>query len=353
MKKIYRLLFTELILNFLLTYLAFFIILFSIEFLDKIDELIAVKAGLEGTMKFFLLRIPFIHSQISLYATIISIMITLNILSQKNEITVLLSSGIPVKRFFNVFLSFIVFISFLTFINDNFLTPKYIYKSETILKKGEISYNSNLSNILFKSKEGFLYVDLFIPEKNVLLNTYIVTLGSNYEGIETVLFAKVISKDNDRWTAQEATVYSNKDRQNKKITNIAIPEFEFFKNLGKHSFKSEWLGIHELFRIINAARRSGIDVNSFYYQLMVKAINLLSFFLIFYLIFPFGFQLGRNKKNVEIIFTGILILLCYTVLKTFVLKVFKTTGIDPVMPVLFIALPMLALGILNWKRHFR
>lgn len=352
MRKIYKLLFSELTLNFFLTYLAFFTILFSIEFLDKIDELVTLKIGLIGTLKFFLLRTPFIHSQISLYATIISIMITLNILSQKNEITALLSSGVPIKRLFTVFLSFSLLLSLITFYNDNFISPKYSYKSEAMLKKGVFADDSKLSDILFKSKDGFIFVNLFVPEKNILLNTYIVNLENNYTGIESVFFAKVISKEVEGWKAKEVMIYDYKKRQSKRLTNIDVPEFEFFKNLGKHSFKSEWLSINEILKIIHTANKAGVDVRNFYYQLMIRTINVLAFFLIFFLIFPFGFQLGRNKKNVEIIFIGIVILLCYTVIKTFILKIFRTTGVNPFLPVLFITVPLLGLGLLNWKKHF-
>lgn len=351
MRKIYKLIFTELFINFVITYLAFFTIILSIDFLDKIDDLITQKFSLYEILTFFFLRTPFIHLQINLYVTIISIMITLNILAQKNETTSLLAAGVNIKKIFWVFSVFVMFSAFLSFLNDNFIYPKSSYKSENMLKKDVIGSESKVSNLMFKSKDGFIFIDLFIPEKNILFDTYIVKLNEDRTGIETVLFSKITYRSGEIWKTKEGVLYNYPKHSEQKLNEVELVEIDFFKNFGKSSFKKDWLGINDILKIIVSGEKSGIDVKIYYYQLLDKIINFLSFFILFYLVFPFGFQLGRNKKNIEIIFIGILILLCFTVAKTFVFKVFKTSGIPPAFPLILLTIPLLILGFINWKKN--
>lgn len=352
MKKIYKLIFTELILNFVITYLAFFTIILSIDFLDKIDDLITQKFSLYEILKFFFLRTPFIHLQINLYVTIISIMVTLNILAQKNETASLLGAGVNVKKIFWVFSVFVIFLAFSSFVNDNFLYPKSSYKSESLLKKDSIGTESKVSNLMFKTKDGFIFINLFIPEKTILFDTYIVKLNEDRAGLDTVLFSKITYRSGDLWKTREGILYNYTSHSEQKLNDVALVEIDFFKNFGKTSFKNDWLGISDILKIIVSGEKSGIDVKTYYYQLLDKIINFLSFFMLFYIVFPFGFQLGRNKKNIEIIFVGILILLCFTVAKTFVFKVFRSSGVSPALPLIFLTIPLLVLGFINWKRHF-
>lgn len=350
--KIKRLLLTELSTNFFLSYLAFFTIALSLEFVDKIDDLITIKVGTIGILKYFLFRLPYIHSQISLYSTMIAVMITLNILSQKNEITALLSSGIKVNRIFYIFLIFITLTSSLTFLVDNFITPKYNQKSEKLLKGILSPTSTNLTNIFFKTDDGFLFVNFFIPEKNILLNTYLVTLSKNYERIDKVIHVKTITEEENKWIARDAIIYDFPSQKSQRLSMFQIPEIEFLKTLSKNSAKSEFFTLEELIKTIYTAKSFGIDVTLFYYYITTKLINFLSFFALFYLIFPFGFQLGRNKKNMEIIFIGIIILLAYTVFQSFVIKIFRPMGVNPIIPLLTLFTPLFVSGRLNWKRHF-
>lgn len=353
MKKIYKLIFAEIMFSFVMTYLSFFTILFSIDFLDKIDDIVTQKIGTPGTLRFFLLRLPFIHSQITLYSTIISIMITLNIMAQKNETTALLTSGVSVKKIFSVFLIFITITSSVTFLNDNFILPRCNYEAEKIIKK-DSSDNRNfaISDLIFKTKEGFIYVNLFVPGKNILVDTYIVKLNHNKTGLDSVFYSKQIFRDRDGWKAKEGTVYDYKDHSVKRLRQAFFQEFDFFDNISKSSIKFEWLDIKDIVRVITSAENAGIEVKNFYYLLLTRVLDFLSFFLLFYLVFPFGFQLGRNKKNIEIIFVGILILLIFTVIKTFILKIFRTQGLNPIIPLSLILFPLFIAGTVNWKKNF-
>lgn len=351
MKRLYSFLYSELLLNFLLTYFAFFTIVFSIEFLDKIDDLINLKVTSSDMLQFFLFRFPFIHSQISLYVTIISIMITLNILSQKNEITALLSLGINIKRIFYIVLMFVTVVASISFYNENFIYPISDYNAELLLKRDKNLSSRNLTNMILRNKDGFIFIKNFMPEKNILLNTYIVKINPNNE-IETILFAPVTKNDKDQIIADEASIINYKEHSTEIKKQYPLPEIALLKKMGAVSYKLDWLGFNDLVQLIKSGTKFGINVKSYFYQLCIKFINFISFFTIFFLIFPYGFQLGRNKKNIEIIFLGILILLVYTVAKTLIIKIFKTAGATPIIPISIIVFPMLIFGLLNWKQHF-
>ncbi len=63
--------------------------------------------------------------------------------------------------------------------------------------------------------------------------------------------------------------------------------------------------------------------------------------------------LKNDKKNVEIIFYGILILLLFTVARTVIFKMLKTVGGNPYISLMLIVLPPILAGYINWRKQLR
>ena len=116
MKILRRLFLKELINTFIITYFIFFTITLSFYFIDKFDDVLKAKINLMDTILFFLYRTVYLHSEYSNYALLITIVIGLNIMSQRNELISLFTSAISIRKIFLTIISFVVFLGIINLI---------------------------------------------------------------------------------------------------------------------------------------------------------------------------------------------------------------------------------------------
>lgn len=349
MKKIIKLISKEFFQNLIIVYLVFFTIGFTLDFFDKIDDIYAIKLKLIDTLEFFLLRIPYIFSYINLYALIITALITINILIQHNEMLAFLISGIKPIRLFSIFLLLIVFLNTIFFLNNIFLTPKFLRKSEKKLeKKMNVREFTNYSDIFIKHKDGFVFIDLLLPNGNFLINTYYVKLNNNFT-IEDVYYARVLERKNNEWIVKNGRWLSIKNNKIEIKDNFQFPKLEIFQDLTKTTYHPDWLTISDLLKIIKAGKRTGMDISSYQYQFIRKLGYFFYPILLFYIIFPYTFQFGRTKKNKEVVFLGLLFLLFFTVFESFMYRIGQSMGANPITIFSLFLLPIPIISIINKK----
>lgn len=351
MRKINILIFKEFLNSLVITYLAFFTIGFTVDFFDKIDEIYASKLKLFTILSFFIQRIPFIFSQINLYALLISCMVTLNLLSQHNEILSIMISGIKPKRIFITFAGIISIITILEFLNNSFIMPKMLYRSEKKLHTNILRDFSNLSDIFIKHKDGFIFIDLIIPKGNYLINSYFVKINKNFE-IEDVYYAKVLQRVNNSWQSTDGKWVSIKNNNVDFTKKIQLPDNEILRNIITTTYQQEWLTLKDIVKIIRTGLRSGMNITPYLYTFVKKIGHLLYPLLLFNIVFHFSLQVGRVKKNTEIIFVGMIILLSFTVIESIIFKVMQSMHVNPIFPLCLIILILLTAKIIINGRGF-
>ena len=331
MRKLVKLISKEFFQNLIIVYLVFFIIGFTLDFFDKIDDIYAIKLKFTDTIEFFLLRIPYIFSHINLYALIIAAVITINILIQHNEMLAFLTSGIKPVRIFSTFLLLIIFMNTFFFLNNIFITPKFLRKSEKKLEnKMNVREFTNYSDIFIKHKDGFVFIDLLLPNGNFLINTYYVRLNNHFT-IEDIYYARVLERKNNEWIVKNGKWLSIKNNKVLIKDNFDFPKLEIFQDLTKTTYHPDWLTVSDLLKIIKVGEKTGMDVSSYQYQFIRKLGYFFYPILLFYIIFPYTLQFGRAKKNKEVIFWGLLFLLFFTIFETFMYRIGRSVGINPII----------------------
>ncbi|MCX7771036.1 MAG: LptF/LptG family permease [Proteobacteria bacterium] len=350
MNKLTKLIIKEFFQNLLIVYLVFLTIGFTIDFFDKIDDLYAYKLKFINIIEFFLLRIPYIFSQIHLYALIISALVTINILIQHNEMLAFFTSGIKPIRLFSIFLILIISLNSIVFLQNLLFTPKLLRKSEKkIQKKMNVKDFTNYSDIFIKHKEGFIFIDLLLPNGNFLINTYFIRLNNNFE-VEDVYYARVLERKNNDWIAKDGKWLSLKNNKALLTDEFNFPKLEILQDISKTTYHPDWLTIGDLIKIIRVGIKTGMDITSYNYQLTRKLGSFFYPILLFYLIFPYTLQFGRTKKNKEVIFLGLVFLLSFTIIETFLFRLGQNIGINPLI-ILFILLIALPLFTLKHKKY--
>lgn len=350
MKKLIKLLSKELLQNLIIVYLVFFTIGFTLDFFDKFDDVYANKLKFFEIIEFFILRIPYIFSQTNLYALIITALVTINILIQHNEMLAFLTSGIKPARIFTIFLLFIISLNTAFFLNYILLMPRLLKKSEKKLeKKFSVKEFTNYSDIFIKHKDGFVFIDLMLPNGNFLINTYYIKINSNFE-VEDIYYARVLERKNNDWTVKDGKWLSFKNNNIVIKSTFNFPKLEIFQDITKTTYHSDWLTIGDLIKIIKVGKRTGMDINTYQYQLVRKLGYFLYPILLFYLIFPYTLQFGRTKKNKEVIFYGLMFLLFFTIFETFMFRLGQSMGLNPIF-ILSIILSLIPLATLVNKKY--
>ncbi|MCX7990647.1 MAG: LptF/LptG family permease [Proteobacteria bacterium] len=349
MKILAKFFFKELLNTFFITYLVFFTITFSFDFIDKLDDILKAKLSISESVIFFAYRSVYLHSEYSNYAVLIALVIALNIMSQRNELVSLFTSGVFLKKIFSNVLYFVLIIGFVNFIFISYISPKFLLKSEKKINK-KIAFEQ-IDDLIFKTDEGFIFVDLMIPAENILLNTYIVNVDDNKK-IDKIIQAKRVEKSSSGWVGMDIKKYDVRDKNTTFISFLNLPVLNKLEGLTAVSYKPEWLTLRDIQKVVISGLRSGVNVKNYIYTLTKKIFSFFSLILLTILIFPLGIQLGRMKKNVEVVFLSIIILTAYSIFETVIFRFSRSINLFFVIPPLFIAFFLLLISYFLWKNHF-
>lgn len=351
MKILNKLIFKELISSFFITYLVFFTITFSFDFIDKFDDILKAKLALSDTLLFFLFRCIYLHSEYSNYALLISVIIALNIMSQRNELISLFTSAISIKRILYLISIFVIFIGSINLIFISYLSPRYLFKAEQKINKN-LSHIDKIDDLIFKKDFGFVFIDLVVPSENILLNTYLVDINRESKKIESIIYAKKVQKIDKDWIGDDVKKFDIDKKNVQELKSITLSEFKNLKDLSPISYKAEWLTLSDIFKVIRGGMRSGININTYIYTMTKRLFSFFSLLLLFLLSFPLGIQLGRTKKNVEVVFLSIILFTSYAICEMIIFKFSRSINLTFIFPPAILTALIIFTAYLLWKTHF-
>lgn len=349
MKILTRFFLKELVTNFIITYFVFFTLSLSFDFIEKFDDILRAKINMLDTTLFFIYRSIYLHSEYSNYALLISVVISLNILSQRNELVSLFTSGISMRKIFKTVLKFILFVGLINLFFTLYISPKFLLQAEGKLNK-KITAFKEIDDLIFKTSDGFVFIDLIIPTENILLNTYIVNLN-NEKKIDNIIFSKKIEKKDNEWTGTDIKKYDISEKKILSLETIKLTKLKDIEGLTPISYKPEWLTLLDILKVIKAGLKSGISLKNYIYTLTKKIFSLFSLLLLFFLMFPLGVQMGRTKKNVEVIFICSIFLAVYSTLETFIFRFSKAFNLFFIYPPVLLTILTIITSLFFWKKY--
>ncbi|HEX9879533.1 MAG TPA: LPS export ABC transporter permease LptG [Candidatus Binatia bacterium] len=261
---------------FVATLLSIAFVYFSVDFFDRIGNLMKSGASPWVTFKYFLYKMPLLISRVFGFATLFSTLLTISLLSRTHEITAMRASGLSLKRLAMPLLFLSVLIGVLSFLWNESLVPlftrqsQYIYKVE--IKKNHPKSLIGTRGIWIRGQGAFINVDYFDSKENVLQGVTIYRMGPEFT-LQGLIESARASWDGNRWRTGGSTAWrllpnGQLSQQQASVTTLPISETpEDFKIL---ALKAEEFSFFDLKRQIEDLNRKGIDSTEYAVDLQVK-----------------------------------------------------------------------------------
>lgn len=224
MKVIYFYIVREYTKMFFITLISFLGLLTIINYFEKMEMFSRFQASFTDSIEYILLRLPSIAIEVIPFCALLTSLVLLGIMKNKNELSALRCAGV---RFSSIIipLAFMgILISVLEFyLNENIvpLSNRRVKFIERVKIKKENPFQSLHNNeIWFRDETSFYRIDLYLPEKMVANGVIIFTFDENFNLLKRI-DAKEIAWINKKWLAKE------------KITRI------FYENKSTYSYEKE------------------------------------------------------------------------------------------------------------------
>ncbi len=287
--------------NFLTTAAAFALVVFAIDFLEKVRNLYQYEAGFYPMAAYFLLRFPKIFFEILPLAVLLSTLITFGGLSKHNEITAFKSAGVSISRLALPLFVFGLVISVLSSQLTGTLVPK-AYKAASLIRSLQIEKKKAPGGFvqnktwLKLDKQRLIYVQMMTPNKARMEGVHLYTLNGDFSLAEEDQ-AKALVYESGEWTLVDGV-----HRRFFKDGNLKMTLFER-KKIALNKVPEDFLQValkikettdRELNRYIDQLRQDGFDPTR--YQVDLRGREALSFanFIMVLLGIPFALKNSRS-----------------------------------------------------------
>lgn len=205
----------------LITFLGLFAI---INYFEKMEMLSRFQASFADSIEYIVLRLPSIAIEVIPFCALLTSLVLLGMMKDKNELTALRCSGIRISSIVIPLAFMGILVSILEFyLNENIvpLSNRRVKFIERVKIKKENPFQSLHNNeIWFRDETSFYRIDLYLPEKMVANGVVIFTFDENFNLLKRV-DAKEIAWIHKKWVAKE------------KITRI------FYENKSTYSYEKE------------------------------------------------------------------------------------------------------------------
>jgi lipopolysaccharide export system permease protein len=187
------------------------IVYLCVDFLQKADDFIRLKATLSQIIRYFLYNLPSIITPSIPIAALIATLLSLGALSRHNEIIAMRAGGISLGRIVLPVLAGGLLISALGFINNELIMPTYVAKANYI-RKVEIEKKQQI--VMFKRNKLWLRgpdnsianIAFVSPDRNVMFGLNIFKLNQDFTVRERIQADRLSWEDN-AWRLQQSMVY--------------------------------------------------------------------------------------------------------------------------------------------------
>ena len=239
----------EIFKKFLFLYIGLFILFFSIDFLENINDVSKIQNGFLIVLKISLYKTPIFLEKIMHFILLLSSLFTFYKMSNNSEITIMQLTGKPLisilkfPLFFSYLLGWIIVLFYFPFAGKLNEESTRLY----------LMYLKNEKIDLLEPKNGFWFVQNSLSEKNkkiiinakqIYKNTYtfndVILLYMNNDFFEKRINSKKLIYNNKVFTAYDNYIISpnNNIEYVKEITIPTNVSRYFLKNLIKNRYES-------------------------------------------------------------------------------------------------------------------
>ena len=264
MKVLHRYMLKEFFTLFGIFLSVFVSIYFMTEFFRKLDDVAGSGALMSVIMPYFLLKIPFIMTQMIPVASLLSVIILFSLMLKNYELVALRASGIGlVKCSIPIVICGCIVVIF-SFIISEFVVPVTSSKSNDIwrlhVKKIGPMHSLGRNNIWYKNAEtGSIYwISAFNPEKNEITKASLYFFKKDDFYLERRVSIDIAKWDGKKWVAMHADIITGETEggfNSERVKNFVLPIIETpadFLKIEKKPEEMNFLGLMEFARKVGA-----------------------------------------------------------------------------------------------------
>lgn len=333
---------------------SFIIVFIMVDVFENMDNIVKNGVPVLPSILFFIYRVPFIVSQVSPIAVLVSVLLTLGMLARHGEITAIKAGGIRLLRVLYPLFAAGAVISIATILINESVTPAAMKRAEAFRAtwfSGAHKGTFGKEGVWMRTSEGIMNIRRMDLRNNVVhgFTAYLMEKPFNIKGR---IQARTLNYTEGGWIARDAAVWefpkdegaglvnkSTKDLlritlldEPAKLTNVA----DFQRNMS----------MGELGQYIRSLEADGYEAHKYRTDLYSRlSFPLVNFIMIFVGI-PFALKTGRHGGIAAGVGLSIVIAFGYWIVFAVTQSLGYSGVIPPIVAAAFPDILFLAVGTL-------
>ena len=304
-----------------------------IDFVQKIDNFMEANVSKGVITRYFLMKTPFIITQMIPVATLISIIILFCVMKKNNEILAIKACGLDILKLSQSIIILSFFVSLLSFIFSELIVPYTSTRSHEIwdieVKKQDPNRFYGSDQIWYKADNSIYWIKHFDFDKKIMQKPTFYFFDEGFQLIRRIQGEKGIWR-NHAWEIEDVIVHEAQPDGSYNLTKLdnlflEIPETPdtFIRKIKK----PEDMSYLQLKKYSNRVRNEGYDNTRYRVDMNIK----LAVPFICLALALFGIPIALNLKIGGIplaIFLGIVLSFLYMVVMSFS----RSLGLSGILP---------------------
>lgn len=315
---------------------AFVILYLIVDFFDRLDILLKNHAAASATVRYFLFKVPLILTQVMPPAVLAALLLSLGMVSRRNEIIALRASGVSLTETAMPLLGTAALISLATLGWNETVVPyctrQYQYVNNVEIRKRPQRAILSERGIWYHGVDGFYSIDHIDPQRQTLFGLTIYRVGPSFE------LRSVLQVTSAHWTGVDwvtAGVVERTTRADGDVVTSDLPGdrtviHETLADFLEVRREPEELSYLALRRHIEDLSRKGIDVSSYLVDLYMKLAVPFTTLVLAGVAIPLAGRVQRHASVAAIVGAGLAIGFVYWV----VLALTRSLGQTGILPAL-------------------
>lgn len=363
MKILHRYLVFEYIQTFLLCAFFFTFLNCSIDVVEDLDDILKANASFSASLRFFALQVPVHLHEIFAFITLIALLISVGNMSRRNEVLIMLTSGISRLKIFAPILGLLLMLfAFDVYLGESIIPRinkevKSIWNSDIKKKK---NYEQNISkNVWVKGRGNRFYnINTYHSAQRQMDQAIVFTVNdentSLTERIDAVQANQVM--DSSNWVFNNG-VHWIFDDHGKVLESEAFKEKEFELDQELNVFidiarNPDFMNLPSLYRFISSLKKADRIVPPGYIFMLHKKIAMpLAVFVLCFAAFPIVLMCNKRGYFATLSFGLFYALGYYALMSTMELDVMLHL-LPPAICAWFANVVFMSVGVYNFKRVF-
>jgi len=338
MRILHRYIFSLLIKNFAIGLATFVFLFLMVDFLDRIDNILADKASIWLVIQYFACKVPMIVTLMLPVALIFATLFTFGLLSKNSEITAMRASGVTLVWLARPLLIFGLGLSCLSLVLNEIVVPaserrqKEIYNLKIRQKDAKGGYSQ--SDFWWRSGSHFYAIDLFNSKTKSMQDLSDFELNADWQVIRRTDAQSVRwLTEGLGWSMQNVQRYhfDGDAVRLERLANLPLPITETPRDFYEFNDEPSTMSFAELRSFISRQRANGVSTTEYLPDLYRKLAFPLIIFITGVLVLPFTLLPARSGSMAVSSLAAIFVAFAYYAVDSFSIAMGRAELLPPLL----------------------